>query len=156
MIDEEWPATKSGNRSRLVGVRVNSFQGDLKQLNPRTEVQKAAFLQLLAQQDTRTDGRLERLSQANRSIPTPVWFLLGFGAFVTIGFAFFFADRREGFIVQGSLIAAIAAPVIWILPVWFLDHPYEEQQRQHHAGRDGAAARDRRARAQGRRAAVRR
>ena len=46
---------------------MNSFQGDLKQLNPRTEAQKAAFLQLLAQQDNRTDGRRERLSEANRS-----------------------------------------------------------------------------------------
>ncbi len=126
VIHEEWPAMKSGDRSPLVGAWVNSFQGDLKQLNPRTEVQKAAFLQLLAQQDNRTDGRRERLSEANRSIPTPVWFFLGFGAFVTIGFAFFFADRREGFIVQGSLIAAIAALVIsGLLLVWFLDHPYE-------------------------------
>ena len=64
---------------------------------------RAAFLQLLAQQDDRTDGRRERLSEANRlTVPTPVWFFLGFGAFVTIGFAFFFADRREGFIVRGA------------------------------------------------------
>jgi hypothetical protein len=126
VIHEEWPAMKSGDRSPLVGVWVNSFQGDLKQLDPRTEVQKAAFLQLLTQQDNRTDGRRERLSEANRSIPAPVWFVLGLGAFVTIGFALFFADRREGFIVQASLIAAIASLVIsGLLLVWFLDHPYE-------------------------------
>ena len=102
VIHEEWPAMKSGDRSPLVGAWVNSFQGDLKQLNPRTEAQKAAFLQLLAQQDNRTDGRRERLSEANRSIPAPVWFFLCIGALVTIGFAFFFADRREGFLVQGA------------------------------------------------------
>jgi hypothetical protein len=126
VIHDEWPAMKNGDRSPLVGVWVNRFQGDLKQLNPRTEAQKAAFLQLLTQQDNRTDGRRERLSEANRSIPAPVWFFLGLGASVTIGFAFFFADRREGFIVQGSLIAAITALVIsGLLLVWFLDHPYE-------------------------------
>jgi hypothetical protein len=47
---------------------------------------------------------------------------------VTVGFAMFFADRREGFIVQGSLIAAIAALVVsGLLLVWFLDHPYENR-----------------------------
>jgi len=126
VIADEWPAMEDGERGVLVGVWVNRFQGGLKQLEPRTEAQKAAFLQLLGQQDTRTDGRRERLSEANRSIPAPVWFFLGLGAFVTIGFALFFADRREGFIVQASLIAAIAALVIsGLLLVWFLDHPYE-------------------------------
>ena len=38
----------------------------------------------------------------------------------------FFADRRESFIVQASLIAAITALVVsGLLLVWFLDHPYE-------------------------------
>jgi hypothetical protein len=126
VIDDEWPAMKNGDRGPLVGTWVNRFQGDLKQIEPKSEAQKAAFLQLLEQQDNRTDGRRERLSEANRSIPAPVWFFLVLGAFVTVAFALFFADRREGFIVQGSLIAAIAALVVsGLLLVWFLDHPYE-------------------------------
>jgi ABC-type multidrug transport system fused ATPase/permease subunit len=128
VIHDEWPAMKDGDRSPVVQVWVNRFQGDLKQLDPRTEAQKAAFLKLLDQQDTRTDARRARLSEANRAIPAPVWFLLGLGAFVTVGFAMFFADRREDFIVQGSLIAAITALVVsGLLLVWFLDHPYENR-----------------------------
>src|SRR5262249_34980089 len=51
---------------------------------------------------------------------------LGLGALVTVGFALFFADRREHFVVQGSLIAAISALIVGgLLLVWFLDHPYE-------------------------------
>jgi cytochrome c biogenesis protein CcdA len=112
----------------VVQVWVNRFQGGLKQLDPQTEAQKAAFLKLLDQQDARTDARRTRLSEANRAIPAPVWFLLGLGAFVTVGFAMFFADRREHFIVQGSLIAAITALVVsGLLLVWFLDHPYENR-----------------------------
>jgi Protein of unknown function (DUF4239) len=128
VIHDEWPMLPEGKRSPLVQRWVNGFQGDLKQLEPRTEAQKAAFLQLLQQQDERTDGRRERLSEANRAIPAPVWFFLGLGAFITVGFAFFFADRREAFIVQASLIAAITALVIsGLLLVWFLDHPYENR-----------------------------
>jgi len=126
VIHDDWPAMKEGHRSPVVQTWVNAFQGDLKGLEPRTEAQKAAFLQILGEQDKRTDARRTRLAEANRAIPAPIWFFLGLGAFITVGFAMFFADRREGFIVQASLIAAIAALVVsGLLLVWFLDHPYE-------------------------------
>ncbi|HSD24341.1 MAG TPA: hypothetical protein VLB79_08460 [Solirubrobacterales bacterium] len=128
VVDDEWPAMKDGDRSPVVQVWVNRFQGALKQLHPETPREEAAFLQLLQQQDDRTDARRARISEANRGLPAPVWFLLGLGALITIGFAFFFADRREHFIVQGSLIAAITALVVsGLLLVWFLDHPYENR-----------------------------
>src|SRR5512132_1536665 len=128
VIHQEWPAMKEGRRSPVVQTWVNRFQGELKQLHPETPGQEAAFLQLLEQQDKRTDARRARLSEANRALPAPVWLFLGLGAFVTVGFALFFADRREHFIVQGSLIAAIAALVVsGLLLVWFLDHPYENR-----------------------------
>ena len=119
---------KEGQRSPVVQEWVNRFQGGLKQLNPETPGEEAAFLQMLEQQDKRTDARRARLSEANRALPAPVWFFLCLGAFVTIGFALFFADRREHFIVQGTLIGAITALVIsGLLLVWFLDHPYENR-----------------------------
>jgi hypothetical protein len=128
VINDEWPAMKHGERSPVVQAWVNHFQDGLQQLHPETPAEEAAFLQLLEQQDKRTDGRRERLSEASRILPAPVWFFLGLGAFITIGFALFFADRREHFIVQGSLIAAIAALVVsGLLLVWFLDHPYENR-----------------------------
>jgi protein-S-isoprenylcysteine O-methyltransferase Ste14 len=128
VIHDEWPAMKEGERSPVVQVWVNRFQGALKQLNPDTPAERAAFLKLLDQQDQRTDARRARLSEANRALPAPVWFFLILGAFITIGFALFFADRREHFIVQGSLIAAITALVVsGLLLVWFLDHPYQNQ-----------------------------
>lgn len=128
VIHDEWPAMKNGDRSPVVQTWVNRFQGALKQLHPESPREEAAFLQLLEQQDNRTDARRARISEANRTLPEPVWFLLGLGALITIGFAFFFADRRERFIVQGSLIAAITALVVsGLLLVWFLDHPYENR-----------------------------
>jgi protein-S-isoprenylcysteine O-methyltransferase Ste14 len=128
VIHDEWPAMKDGRRSEVVQVWVNRFQGALKQLKPKTPAEQAAFLKLLDQQDQRTDARRARLSEANRSLPAPVWFFLILGAFITIGFALFFADRREHFVVQGSLIGAITALVVsGLLLVWFLDHPYQNQ-----------------------------
>ena len=128
VIHEEWPAMRHGDRSPVVQGWVTRLEEGLQNLDPITPAQEAAFLQLLEQQDKRTDARRVRLSEANRALPAPAWFVLGVGAAVTVGFALFFADRREHFIVQGSLIAAIAALVVsGLLLVWFLDHPYENR-----------------------------
>jgi Protein of unknown function (DUF4239) len=128
VIHEEWPAMKDGARSPIVQGWVTRLEEGLQQMDPKTPAQEAAFLKLLDQQDQRTDARRARLSEANRALPAPAWFVLGLGAFVTIGFALFFADRREGFIVQASLIAAIASLVVsGLLLIWFLDHPYEDR-----------------------------
>jgi hypothetical protein len=128
VVHDEWPAMKEGDRSPVVQDWVNSVGDGLHDLNPVTKAQEAAFLQLLQQEDQRSDSRRERLSEANRVLPAPAWFVLGLGALVTVGFAFFFADRREHFIVQGSLMAAITALVVGgLLLVWFLDHPYEDR-----------------------------
>jgi hypothetical protein len=128
VVHEEWPAMKHGLRSPVVQIWVNGLERSLHRLQPDTPARQAAFLQLLGQQDQRTDARRARISEANRALPPPVWFVLALGAFVTIGFAMFFVDRREHFIVQGSLIAAITALVTGgLLLIWFLDHPYENQ-----------------------------
>jgi hypothetical protein len=128
VIHDAWPAMKHGHRSEVVQTWVNRLEKGLHHLQPETPAQQAAFLQLLEQQDKRTDARRERLSEANRALPAPAWFVLGLGALVTVGFALFFADRREHFIVQGTLIGAIASLVVaGLLLVWFLDHPYEDR-----------------------------
>ena len=119
---------KQGSRSPIVQGWVTRLENGLHDLHPDKPARKAAFLQLLQQEDKRTDARRARLSEANRALPAPVWFILGLGAIVTIGFAMFFADRREHFLVQGCLIGAITALVVsGLLLIWFLDHPYENQ-----------------------------
>jgi hypothetical protein len=128
VIHDEWPAMKAGTRSPIVQDWVSRLEEELHDLHPDTNARQAAFLQVLEQQDKRTDARRARLTEANRELPAPVWFILGLGAFVTIGFAMFFADRREHFIVQASLIGAITALVVsGLLLIWFLDHPYQNQ-----------------------------
>jgi Protein of unknown function (DUF4239) len=128
VVHDEWSAMKHGDRSPVVQGWVTRLEDGLRHVQPAGPAQEAAFLQLLEQEDKRTDARRARLSEANRALPAPVWFILGLGAIVTVGFALFFADRREGFIVQGTLMGAIAALVVaGLLLIWFLDHPYENR-----------------------------
>lgn len=128
VIDDEWPAMSDGERSELVQNWVEDMGRALRQVEVHTPTQEAAFLQLLEQEANRVEGRRARLSEATRDLPAPVWFILLLGAGLTIGFSFLFADRRESFLVQGSLVAAVVALVIAGLAlVWFLDHPYADE-----------------------------
>jgi hypothetical protein len=126
VIHYDWPAMREGDRSPEVQHWVGRLDDGLMGLNPRTPKEEAAFLQLLEQEDERVEARRVRLSEANRALPGPVWFILILGALLTIGFSLLFADRREAFFVQASVVGAIAALVTsGLLLIWFLDHPYE-------------------------------
>ena len=126
VIHDEWPRMKEGDRSPLVQTWVEHFDDALTQLGVLTPKQEAAFRQLLELQDQRAEARRMRLTEANRALPAPAWFFLSIGAVMTVGFALFFADKRELFLVQGSIIAAVTVLVVsGLLLIWFLDHPYE-------------------------------
>jgi hypothetical protein len=128
VIDDEWPAMQDGERSQLVQEWVGLLGEALRAIAVQSPSQEAAFLELLDQEATRVEGRRVRLSESIRILPAPVWFILILGAGLTIGFAFLFADRRESFLVQGSIAGAVAALVTsGLLLVWFLDHPYADQ-----------------------------
>lgn len=127
VVSDEWPAMRDGERSPLVQRWVEGMGQALRQIDVRTPRQEAAFLRLLEQEADRVEGRRVRLSEAIRTLPAPVWFILVLGAALTIGFALLFADRRESFVVQGSIIAAVSALVTaGLLLIWFLDHPYAD------------------------------
>jgi hypothetical protein len=128
VIDSDWPAMQDGDRSQLVQRWVELMGQAERQIEVTSPTQEAAFLQLLEQDSDRVVGRRERLSESVRALPAPVWFILVLGAVLTIGFMLLFADRRESFLVQGSIIAAVSALVTaGLLLVWFLDHPYANE-----------------------------
>jgi hypothetical protein len=126
VVNYDWPAMERGERSPQVQGWVERLEHGLMALDPHTQEQQAAFLTMLGQQDDRIEARRVRLTEANRALPGPIWFILGLGALLTIGFALLFADRREAFQVQAVLIGAVCALVTsGLLLIWFLDHPYE-------------------------------
>ena len=128
VVDSEWPAMEHGDRSPTVQYWVGELEHGLQDLNPRTPKQEAAFLQLLEQMDQRVEARRIRLTEANRALPPPIWFILILGALLTIGFSLLFADKREDFFVQASVVGAITALVVsGLLLIWFLDHPYRDE-----------------------------
>jgi hypothetical protein len=128
VVYQEWPAMADRERSPAVDRWRLRFEDTLRKLALRTRLQQAGFGQLLVERDERLSARQERLDEADPVVSTPVWVILGLGGAATVGFVVLFTDRRESFLVQGTMMAIVSAMVASsLLLVRFLDHPYEGQ-----------------------------
>ena len=131
VVEQEWPAMREGNGDPLPVVErwVVALQAVYQRVPVRTPREEVVFANILELRDARIEARRERLSQAEQTVTSPVWFILIMGALVSIGFVLLFIDRRgEAFLAQAALISTVTVIVVaGLLLVWFLDHPYEDQ-----------------------------
>jgi Protein of unknown function (DUF4239) len=131
VVEQEWPAMREGNGQPQPVVErwTTELQAVYQRLPVRTLRAQTVFANILELRDARIDARRERLSEAEQTVTSPVWFILILGALVNIGFVLLFIDRRgEAFLAQAALIGTVTVIVVaGLLLVWFLDHPYEDQ-----------------------------
>jgi hypothetical protein len=125
VVDQEWPAMRDGRSSPLVDYWVSTYRTEFTRLPVRSLRQQAALQDLLSLAETRTAGRLQRLSDDTPAVPTPLWVALIFVGCVAVSLQLGMADQAERLRVQGLQVAGIAAVVATgLLIVNFLDHPY--------------------------------
>jgi Protein of unknown function (DUF4239) len=128
VIEHGWPAMEEEEESPLVNDWGTRFREAALRVDIHSFIERDSFRQLLIEQDQRIEGRRSRLAEAAREVPPPLWFVLVLGAALTIGWAVLAADRRGSFLVQGAVVASVAAMVTSaLLLVWFLDHPFSNQ-----------------------------
>jgi Protein of unknown function (DUF4239) len=131
VVEQEWPAMSGGRSDPLPMVEEWSvrLQRSYVSLRVRTPREQAAFSNILDLRNDRVAARRERLAEAEPTVTAPVWFILILGAVVSIGFVLLFIDRRgEVFAAQAALIGTVTTIVVaGMVLVWFLDHPYENQ-----------------------------
>ncbi len=129
VIHHGWPAMQETQEgSPVVSDWGTRFRKEVLRLDAQSFIQRAAFRQLLQEQDRRIEGRRTRLAEAIRVVPLPLWLVLLLGAVLTIGWAILSASRRGSFLVQAVIVASVAAMVTSaLLLVWFLDHPFVDE-----------------------------
>ncbi len=124
VVYQDWPQMRQGHT-----LGINSWDSKLfltlKDVDPVTPAEQAAYAKWLDQRSDREEARQERSLGEEGVIPTPLWFVLMLSAAVVWGFVFLFADRGEGAFVQAVLVGAVTAMLVsGLLVVRFLDYPY--------------------------------
>jgi multisubunit Na+/H+ antiporter MnhB subunit len=125
VVVDEWPKMDGGGESSVVDDWIDEIESTVDTVpvdDARTEV---ALGHWLNEQTERREGRRARLDEASSEIPQPVWLMLILGAGVTALYLLVFADRRELWWVQGSMMFTVTGLVVAsLLVIHFLDHPF--------------------------------
>ena len=125
VVSDEWPKMRAGGESALVAEWLVAIETTVDRApvdSARTEVALAHWLDQMTE---RREGRRARLSEAASSIPSAVWLMLVLGAGLTVLYLLLFADRRERWWGQGTMMGTITALVVSsLLVIHFLDHPF--------------------------------
>jgi ABC-type multidrug transport system fused ATPase/permease subunit len=125
VVRDEWPRMKAGT----LGFGPNRWGvelfNSLKAIDPRSFSEQTAYTNYLDERSDREDARADRTHSSQGIIPVPLWIVLFLSASTLFAFMLFFADSGEGWVVQSTMMGAVAVLVTsLLLLLWFLDNPY--------------------------------
>jgi Protein of unknown function (DUF4239) len=122
-IAKDWPAMRNGQGSAVATHALNDVYAALLRYEPDDQRGLAVFAEVLHQLDLVTQARRARVVVAAGIVPGIVWLVLFGGAFITIGFTFFFgtANLRAQTLMTGALSVLIFSGLLVIIAI---DHPF--------------------------------
>jgi hypothetical protein len=125
VVHQEWPRMRDGTQTDAMNPWGVALFRSLRNVEPRTPAQQAAYSKWLDQRFDRETARAVRIHAASSVIPAPLWLVLFVTAVLIVGFMLFFADSKERAVVQATLIGTVVAVMVaTILLIRFLDNPY--------------------------------
>ncbi len=122
-IENDWPTMSRGQPSPEGTQSLNALYRTVLSINLREDRAKLVFPELLHQLDEITQARRTRLVLASGAVPGVVWLALFAGAFLTVGFAMFFATES---LRSQTLMAGLLAIIIFmgLFVIAAIDYPY--------------------------------
>lgn len=123
LIDEAWPNQSEGRPSNRGVEWMRRFQSNLCGFEPGTEGQKALHGETLSAYNRLIEARRLRLDAMGTKLPSELWFIINFGACVSMAATFFFRVREVRLhIIQVLLLAVFVGLVISMILAF--DRPF--------------------------------
>jgi len=119
----EWPAQQIGKISQAGRPTLVHLQSLIAAVEPTTPGRQAVVAELLHTMDLLYDARRSRILASGSGIPEIVWWIVGFGTALTIGFTYLFgvAKLRMHLAITGMLAASMSLVIVLIIS---LDRPF--------------------------------
>jgi hypothetical protein len=125
VVHREWPKMEAGTEGDALQPWAVALFKTLKNADPTTPTQQAAYSKWLDQTSDREEARRDRVHGAAGVIPDSLWLVVILTASVIFVFMLFFADSAERAASQAMLIGSATAVVaVTLLAIWALDNPY--------------------------------
>lgn len=123
LIDEAFPLRSEGKKATRGIEWMNRFQKTLCSFEPRTDGQKCLHSEALAAYNRLIEARRLRLDAMDTKLPPELWFIINFGACVSLSATFFFKVRDARLhAIQILLLATFVGLVISMILAF--DQPF--------------------------------
>ncbi|HET9029736.1 MAG TPA: DUF4239 domain-containing protein, partial [Candidatus Aquilonibacter sp.] len=126
MIDEEWPAMRSGGFSTRGDELIMDTATVVGQYSPKTLGESNAQAAIVTRTNDLHDARAERLAANERGISGFQWSVLAIGAFVVLAFCYAFSVSNLGshLLMTGLVTILIAAMFVLLFE---LQYPFRSR-----------------------------
>ncbi len=122
-IVEDWPAMARESESPATTKALHDIYHEVLNYHAFGTDEGIVIAEILRQVDQIADARRERLVMADGIVPGIIWLVLFSGAFITIGFTFFFGT--ENLRAQSAMTAALSILIFaGLLTIVTIDHPF--------------------------------
>lgn len=123
LIEEAWPSQSDGRPANRGVEWLRRFQTNLCGFEPRTEGQKALHGETLSAYNRLIEARRLRLDSMDTKLPSELWFIINFGACVSMAATFFFKVGEIRLQIIQILLLAIFVGLV-ISMVLAFDRPF--------------------------------
>jgi Protein of unknown function (DUF4239) len=122
-IIRDWPSMEQGRASHAVTETLTKIYGAVLKFHAFDAGEALVVAEILRNVDQMSEARRERLVVASGIVPDIIWMVLFTGAFVTMGFTFFFgtANLRAQIAMSGALSILIFGGLLTIVAI---DRPF--------------------------------
>ena len=122
-VDKDWPAMGQGTSSRDVTIALTEIYDAVLKFHTFGSFESLVVAEILRDVDRISEMRRQRLVAASGVVPGIIWATLFTGAFVTIGFTFFFgtANLRAQTVMSGAVAILIFSGLLTVVAI---DHPF--------------------------------
>lgn len=123
VVSDEWKTMAYGQRSLKAQDLAEKVWAMACSYEPKTEKEKIFFSEMVSRMNDAGEMRRQRLLDAQTGIHPMLWFVLLFGGFITIIFAFFFGS--DNLWAQLTMVIILAVLVSLILfTILIIDFPF--------------------------------
>lgn len=116
IVEDEWSSMASGMGNTRTSKALKKVWSAFYELEPNDNKQKTAYAQSIARLNNLMGARLTRLLGSEELLGSEMWTLLILGAFVMMGFIWFFGlENLTSHIVMGAVLAATIAFLLFLI-----------------------------------------
>jgi hypothetical protein len=123
VINEEWPIQRQGKTPDQGWIPLRNLATAIATIQPQTPGEAVIEAELLKTWNELYDARSARLTAVQGHVPDIIWYIVFFGAAITIAYTYLFGF--ENFVMHTAMTAIIAATLaLVIVMIIALDWPF--------------------------------